>query len=57
MMGQCVIARAAKQSCWLTLTDDDVPLGCCGALRLAMTRGLLMLILDCLEKNGGRDRD
>jgi len=37
------IARAAKQSGWLTLASVNVPLGCFGALRLAMTKVFLML--------------
>ena len=34
----CVIASAAKQPRGLTRINVDVPLGCFGATRLAMTR-------------------
>ncbi len=36
-MGQRVIASVEKQPRGLTRADDDVPSGCLGALRLAMT--------------------
>ncbi|MEY3260493.1 MAG: hypothetical protein RIT46_1322 [Pseudomonadota bacterium] len=39
-----VIASEAKQPRGLTRTSSDIPLGCFGAMRLAMTRGSIFTV-------------